>query len=118
MDLDLTVSLYELLPGGDYVRLFAPAYQIRASYARDRTHRRLLKAGERQQLILKSERLTSRKLEAGNRLILILGVNKRADQQINYGTGTDVSDESIEDAKVPVKVRWYSDSYLEFPARR
>ena len=118
MDLDLTVSLYELLPGGDYVRLFAPAYQIRASYARDRTHRRLLKAGERQQVILKSERLTSRKLEAGNRLILILGVNKRADQQINYGTGTDVSDESIEDAKVPVKVRWYSDSYLEFPARR
>ena len=71
-----------------------------------------------QQLTLHGERLTSRQVEAGNRLIVILGLNKRADRQINYGTGTDVSDESVEDAKGPLKVRWYSGSYIEFPARR
>ncbi|HEY4212942.1 MAG TPA: CocE/NonD family hydrolase [Steroidobacteraceae bacterium] len=118
MDMDLNFAVYELLPGGDYVRLFGPSYEIRASYAGDRVHRRLLKAGVRQKLTLHAERLTSRRVEAGNRLILILGLNKRADRQINYGTGTDVSDESVEDAKGPLKVRWYSGSYIEFPARR
>ncbi|HTB28555.1 MAG TPA: hypothetical protein VK715_06345, partial [Steroidobacteraceae bacterium] len=34
---------------------------------------------------------------------------------INYGTGNDVSEESIEDGKTPIKVRWYNDSYVEIP---
>jgi putative CocE/NonD family hydrolase len=36
MDMDLNIALYELLPSGGYLALFAPAYEIRASYARDR----------------------------------------------------------------------------------
>ncbi len=36
--------------------------------------------------------------QAGSRLALALGINKRADQQINYGGTHDVSEESIEDA--------------------
>jgi uncharacterized protein len=48
----------------------------------------------------------------------VLGVNKRADQEINYGTGGDVSAETIEDAKAPLKVRWFSDSYIDIPVRR
>jgi hypothetical protein len=99
--------------------LFEP-YVLRASYAKDRVHRRLLRAGERQPLSFKLERLTSRKLQAGSRLVLVIGVNKRADQEINYGTGDDVSAVSLEDddSKVPVKIRWWGDSYFEVPVRR
>ena len=118
MDVDLTIALYELLPGGDYVQLFDPAYEIRASYAHDRVIRQLLRAGERQQLTFKSDRLTSRKLESGSRVVMVLGVSKRADRQINYGTGNAVNEESTEDARVPVKIRWYSDSYIDLPIRR
>jgi hypothetical protein len=119
MDADLNLQLYELLPSGDYVRLFAPAYAFRASYAGDRSHRRLLKAGERQQLSFSSERISSRKLQSGSRLVLVLGVNKRADREINYGSGNNVSEESIDDSdgKTPLRIRWYSDSYLDLPVR-
>jgi hypothetical protein len=109
--------MYELLPSGEYVQLFEP-YLFRASYARDRVHRHLLRAGERQQLPFRSERLMSRKLQSGSRLVLVLGVNKRPDQEINYGTGNDVSEESLADGKVPVKIRWYSGSYIEIPVQK
>jgi predicted acyl esterase len=119
MDVDLRVAAYELLPSGDYVQLFEP-YIFRASYAQDRVHRRLLKAGERQTISFKLERLASRKLQAGSRLVLVLGVNKRPDQEINYGSGEDVSAESLadDDDKLPVKIRWYGDSYIDVPVRR
>jgi putative CocE/NonD family hydrolase len=118
MDMDLNIALYELLPSGGYLALFAPSYEIRASYARDRVHRHLLKAGERQQLTVKSERLTSRRLQAGSRIVMVLGINKRPDREINYGTGADVSEESIADGKIPVKIRWYGSSYIDLPIRK
>jgi hypothetical protein len=118
MDVDLNITLYELLPSGDYIYLFNPTYEFRASYARDRVHRQLLKAGERQELTVKSERMTSRQLAAGSRLVMILGVNKRPDREINYGTGNDVSEESIADGETPIKIQWWSDSFIEIPVRR
>lgn len=117
-DLDLTIAMYELLPNGDYVQLYDPVYEFRASYVHDRVNRQLLRAGERQQLTFKSDRLTSRKLEVGSRVVVVLGVNKRPDRQINYGTGGAVNEESVEDGRVPVKIRWYSDSYIELPIRK
>lgn len=119
LDVDLRIAAYELLPGGEYVQLFEP-YVFRASYASSRVHRRLLRDGERQLLPFRIERLTSRKLPAGSRLVVVLGVNKRADQEINYGTADDVSGVSLEDdgSKMPVRIRWYRDSYLEVPVRR
>jgi putative CocE/NonD family hydrolase len=118
MDVDLNITLYELLANGDYVRLFSPTNEFRASYARDRTHRHLLRAGERQELVFKSERLTSRQLKPGSRLVMVLAINKRPDREINYGTGGDVGEESIADGKTPLKIRWYSDSYVDIPVRR
>jgi uncharacterized protein len=117
-DVDLNVTLYELRPDGDYVYLFNPSYEFRASYARDRVIRHLLKAGERQELVFKSERMTSRRLQTGSRLVMILGINKRPDREINYGTGGDVSEETIADGKNPVKILWFSDSYIDIPIRR
>lgn len=118
MDMDMNVTLYEQLPGGDYVYLFNPTYEFRASYARDRVTRHLLKAGERQELAFKSERMTSRRLLPGSRLIMILGLSKRPDRQINYGTGADVSEETIADGKAPIKIQWHNDSYIDIPVRR
>jgi predicted acyl esterase len=115
MDMDLEISLYERTAGGDYVRLFSPSYEVRASYVRDRVHRHLLKAGEREELTFKSERMTSRHLNAGSRLVMVLEVSKRPDREINYGTGNDVSEESVTDGKIPLKVRWFGDSYIDVP---
>jgi hypothetical protein len=117
-DVDLSIAIYELLPGGDYVQLFDPVYELRASYAHDRINRQLLRAGERQQLTFKSDRLTGRKLDVGSRVVVVLGVNKRPDRQINYGTGGAVNEESVDDGRVAVKIRWYSDSYIDLPIRR
>ncbi|HEX4153417.1 MAG TPA: CocE/NonD family hydrolase [Steroidobacteraceae bacterium] len=117
MDMDIDIAAYELTAGGEYLRLFNPADELRLSYAADRVHRHLLKAGERQRLSFESERLTSRRLEVGSRLVIVLRVAKRPDREINYGSGNDVSEESIEDGKIPIKVRWYNDSYIQIPAR-
>ncbi len=118
MDFDLNITLYELLPNGDYVRLFGPTYEVRASYAQDRAHRHLLKAGERQKLAFKSERISGRQLQAGSRIVLVLSISKRPDREINYGTGGDVSEESIANGKVPIKLRWHGDSYIDIPLHK
>jgi hypothetical protein len=110
--------MYELLPSGDYIYLFNPTCEFRASYAKDRANRHLLRAGERQQLTFKSERMTSRQLQAGSRLVMILGISKRPDREINYGTGNDVSEETISEGRVPLKLQWHNDSYIEIPVRR
>jgi putative CocE/NonD family hydrolase len=116
-DVDLVLMLYEVRASGEYVKLFDPAYAFRASYARDRVNRRLLKAGLRQQLPFQSERMVGHRLQAGSRLLLTLGVNKRADQQINYGGAGDVSEQSIENAGAPMRIRWHEGSYIEIPSR-
>jgi uncharacterized protein len=38
--------------------------------------------------------------------------------QINYGTGKDVSDETIADAKEPLQLKWFGDSFIDVPIRR
>jgi hypothetical protein len=49
---------------------------------------------------------------------MVLGNNKRPDREINYGAGNDVSEESLADGKIPLKIRWYGDSYIDIPVRR
>lgn len=115
-DVDLNVSLYERTANGDYLLLFEP-YDFRASYAGHRTHRRLLRAGERQSLAFTTERVTARKLAAGSRLVLLIGINNRPDRQINFGSGKDVNSEQIADAQGPMRVRWHARSHIDIPSR-
>lgn len=112
-DFDFNVQLYELTPANEYVRL--SYYWSRASYVRDRSRRTLLKPGVRQQLNVTARRLISRQFQAGSRLVVVLTVNKNAEMQINYGTGRDVSDETIADAEVPLEIKWFGDSSLSMP---
>jgi len=62
--------------------------------------------------------MMSRRLGAGSRLVVVLSVVRNPRQQINYGTGKDVSEESVADAVEPLVIRWLPGSYLEFPIRR
>lgn len=111
-DVDFNISLYEQTESGDYQLLFDP-YDFRASYAGHRVRRRLLRAGERQLLAFTAERVTACRLAAGSRIVLLIGLNRRPDRQINYGSGKDVNSETIADARWPVRVRWHTHSYVE-----
>jgi uncharacterized protein len=114
-DLDLTVSLYELLPEGSYLHLFAPAAEFRASYLPDPAHRRLLTPGRAEWLTFTSARLTAVRVESGARLVMVLRVGKRPDREINYGAGAAVSAESIAAGRVPVRLDLLRGSYLDLP---
>ncbi len=114
-DVDLFVTVYEQLANGDYLQLYDPPFEFRASYARDLAHRHLLQAGVPQQLEVTVHRVLGRRIQAGSRIVIALGVVKRPDRQINYGTGGDVSTESIADGKIPVRIRWGSGTYFDLP---
>lgn len=115
-DMDVTVELHERMADG---RDFYLSHHLgRASYAKDRSRRELLRAGQRQRLAFRSERLTSRALEPGSRLVVVLRVNKQSDMQINYGTGDDVAAETVADAATPMRVEWLGGSYVEIPVWR
>lgn len=115
-DFDFNIALYEQTPKGEYVQL--TSYWARASYVGDHSIRRPLTADKRQQLDFESVRLMSRQLQPGSRVVAVLSVIKEPGRQINYGTGKDVSDETIADAKEPLQIKWFDDSYIVLPVGR
>jgi uncharacterized protein len=114
-DFDLAVQFYELRPDGRYLDL--ASYLGRVSYMRDRTRRALLQPGQPRILDFHSQMLTARKLTTGSRIVAVVSVPKAPDIQINYGTGRDVSTESIDDAGKPLRIRWSGDSYFDISVR-
>jgi putative CocE/NonD family hydrolase len=115
-DMDYCVALYELMPNGD---LFHLSYFMgRAGYARDMSVRRLLTPGAVESIPFDKTRMVSRRIGKGSRLLVTLSVNKSPFAQINYGTGKDVSDEDISDAKETLRVEWRNDSYVKIPVWR
>lgn len=112
-DMDYGVRLYELLPNGNYVHL---SYFVqRASYAKDATTRQLLTPNMIETLPIKGARFISKLIQKGSRFVVYIDINKNPFSQLNYGTGKEVSDETIKDAKVPLKVKWFSSSYISVP---
>jgi uncharacterized protein len=116
-DFDFAVAPYELTSDGQY--LWLPPYTARASHVQSLRTRRLLVPGRRTVLDFTSSlRPMARRLGRGSRLVIVIGVLKGPGQQINYGTGGDVSDESIADARRPLRIEWLRGSYVELPVRR
>jgi predicted acyl esterase len=115
-DFDFNITLYEWTAKGEYMLL--TSYWARASHVGDLTNRRLLAPGERQRLSFTSVRLMSRLCQPGSRLVVVLSIIKNPGQQINYGTGRVVSDETIADAGEPLTIRWLGSSFLDLPRRR
>ena len=115
-DFDLNIRLYEQLSDGTYFNL--SSFLGRASYANDRSKRKLIEPGKEEIIPFSNSFFTSKKLSKGSRLVILVGVNKNKYWQVNYGTGKDVSDETIEDGKVPLQIKWMNDSYIKIPVWR
>ncbi|BAH39974.1 putative hydrolase [Gemmatimonas aurantiaca T-27] len=115
-DFDFNVVLYELLPDG---RVFHLSYYLgRASHVRDLAQRKLLVPGQQTTLPFTRSRMTSRRMQAGSRLLLVIDVNKDAGHQVNHGTGGDVSAERASDAVTPMSLRLMPGSFVDVPVRR
>jgi putative CocE/NonD family hydrolase len=116
-DFDFTVTVHELTADGQYFQL--PPYTSRASHVASLSVRRLLTPGKLERLDFRSNfRFVSRRVGAGSRFVAVLAVVKNAGQQINYGSGKPVSEESIADAGDPLTIRWRGGSYIDLPVRR
>jgi hypothetical protein len=114
-DFDLSVDFYEKRGNGELLPL--ASYLGRVSHMADRSRRRLIRPGQSSTLVFTSQTLTARLLAPGSRIIAVVGVPKRPDVQINYGSGRAVSDESIADAGKPLHIRWGHGSYIDLGIR-
>ena len=114
-DMDIGVVLYEITPENEYFEL--SYFFGRASYTKDNTERNLLRPGIKESIPFAKTRLVSKQLKKGSRLLVVLNINKNAFAQVNYGTGKDVSIETIKDAGEPLKIKWFNDSYVEIPVK-
>jgi predicted acyl esterase len=115
-DVDFSVILYQLTPEGKYFHL---SYYIgRASYAKSREKRELLKQHQLNKVHFENSKLISKKLTKGSRIVAVVNVNKNFNSQINYGTGKDVNTESIKDADVPLKITFTGNSSISIPIWR
>jgi predicted acyl esterase len=113
MDMDIGVTLYEVLPNGEYFHL---SYFIgRASYSKDITIRKLLTPNVVETIPFSNTHLISKQLSKGSRLLIHLNINKNPFSELNYGTGKVVTEESINDAKDPLVIKWYNDSFVKIP---
>ncbi len=112
-DVDISIALYEQMPNGETFQL---SYFVgRASYAKDMTKRTLLSPNKIEEMPITNSRLASKKLSKDSRLVVVIGAIKIANYQINYGTGKDVSAETIRDAKENLHIKFYNDSYIQIP---
>jgi hypothetical protein len=110
-DVDILIDLCEQLPNGKYLALSRNIQ--RASYSKDKTVRTLLRPNKRETIKLENTFITCKKIEKGSKLVAVIGVNKNQNWEINYGTGKDVSQEEMNDAKIPLKIKWYNSSFLD-----
>ncbi|MFN3773466.1 MAG: CocE/NonD family hydrolase [Cloacibacterium normanense] len=112
-DVDLYMKLYEQNKEGKYFLL--STYYGRASYAKNPEKRKLLQEDKEINLTITNNEFVSKKLEKGSKLVLILGVLKSPFMEINYGTGKEVSKETIKDGSDPLIIKLYHNSFIEIP---
>ena len=112
-DMDISMALYEIMPDGKYFLL--TRYVGRSSYTKDNSKRQLLKPNQKEVIPFNNTRLVSKKINKGSKLVILLNINKHPFEIINYGSGKDVNDETIKDAKEPLQIKWYNDRYIKIP---
>jgi len=112
-DIDYHVVMFEEMPDGKY--FYLTYFMGRASYAKNPEKRHLLKPEQMETIPFTNTYITSRQFSKGSRIVILLNINKSPFEQINYGTGRNVSDESISDAKSPLQIKWFNDSYINLP---
>lgn len=114
-DMDISMVLIEQRADGKCFTLSSSIQ--RASYSKDRSKRQLLKPGIKTSIPLTGS-FISKKISKGSRLIFVIGLLKGPYLQVNYGTGKDVSVESIADVTDPLQVKWYGNSVIRIPVQK
>jgi hypothetical protein len=107
-DFDLIMDLYEQRADGKY--FFLSEFIGGASYAKDRTRRQLLHPDREEQIPVLNSFFVSKQLNKGSRIVVVMGMNNNDVWQVNYGTGKDVSDETVADGKIPLEIQWSNKS--------
>ncbi|MEH6537593.1 MAG: CocE/NonD family hydrolase [Psychroserpens sp.] len=112
-DFDFAVNLYELTPEGKYFHL--SNYIGRASYAKNREKRELLTPNRLTTISFDNTSIICKKIAKESQIVIVINVNKNSYGQINYGTGRDVSSESIRDASIPLELKVNARSKIKLP---
>ncbi len=115
-DMDIEATLLELDANGGVFTLSEVTNRL--SYLEDPSNRNLLIPNKKTILPSMIGKFASKKVSKGSKIKLVLRILKSPYQQINYGTGKDVSTESIKDAGEPLQIKWYNDSYIKIPVWR
>lgn len=115
-DFDCNVLIYEQTADGTFFSLTLP-FTTRASMSINIENRNLLTPNKKTAIPIHNFRMTSKKIKKGSRLVVLLNGIKHPFSQLNYGTGKEVSIENIKDAQEPLKIKWYTDSYIHFPVK-
>jgi putative CocE/NonD family hydrolase len=114
-DMDFSLAVFEVMPDSTYFML--SYFMGRASYAKDIQQRNLLRPGRKETIPFTNSYMTSRKLSKGSRIAVVLNINKTPFEQINYGSGKPVSEETIKDAGAPLEIKWFADSFIRLPVK-
>ncbi|MGH8219422.1 MAG: CocE/NonD family hydrolase [Steroidobacteraceae bacterium] len=101
--LGIDLTLYELLPGGEYFKLFAPPDVFDLLEVPVHGRPRAIVPKRRERFPFRGERVTSVELKSGARLVLVLAV---------HSPPVDAAKRSA------LEVRWYGGSYIELPVDR
>jgi predicted acyl esterase len=112
-DIDIAVAVYELRADGKYFYLTSTLQ--RASYARNRCSRQLLVPGAEEHIPLNNCFFTSRHINKGSRLVVVLSISKNYTNQVNYGSGKDISTETMNDAGSALEIKWFGSSMINIP---
>ena len=112
-DVDFAVNLYELTAEGKYFHL--SNYIGRASYAKNREQRELLTPYKPKTIVFGNTSIICKKIAKESRIVIVINANKNPYGQINYGTGRDVSSESITDATIPLELKINAESRITLP---
>lgn len=101
--LGVELALYELLPNGEYFKLFTPPDGFDLLDVPVHGHPHRIAPKRRERFPFRGERLTSVELKTGAQLVLVLAVQSPAGDSAK---------------QPPLDVRWYAGSYVELPVER
>jgi putative CocE/NonD family hydrolase len=116
-DFDATVILFEQTKEGQFFAVTLP-YVGRSSFVRNPEKRNLLTPNVKTSIPFNKARMTSKKISKGSRLVVVINIIKEPFTEINYGSGKNVSEETILDAKEPLIIKWHNDSFINIPIKR
>ncbi len=115
-DFDFAVNLYERTAEGKYFHL--SNYIGRASYAKDREKKELITPNRLTSINFDNTSIICKRIAKESQIVIVINANKNPYGQVNYGTGKDVSKESINDATIPLELSIDSKSKIFLPVWR